>query len=80
MSRCKRCGKCCIAVSFKIPNLPGEVEWLMYHGFNIVEADGNTLARIHIKCTHMKEVRGGKFKCMIYSTRPEVCRDYTCQG
>lgn len=79
MFKCKRCGKCCIAISFKIPNVPGEAVWLNYHGFNIIKMEDNTLARIHIRCMHMKEVKGKKFKCMIYKTRPQVCRSYTCQ-
>lgn len=87
---CQRCGTCCLSAFLALANVPIEQDsqelarWLSYHGCEPMRypgEKGEVLAvKIPIPCKHLaSEPAGGKTGCLIYKTRPNVCREYLCK-
>ena len=70
---CEACGgACCKYVSISVPYMTADQErWARTRG----ELDLTTW-RIRSRCEHL----GGDDRCMIYETRPDVCREYAVGG
>jgi Fe-S-cluster containining protein len=61
------------------------LEWARYHGLKIAyreDAEGRRLWGIELDapCRHLRGDAGGKTSCVIYESRPGMCRDYTGKG
>jgi len=69
---CIGCQLCCTQLGFYIPNETVVIDFYNVRGCNVYQrSDGETIASIPMECQHLYE--GG---CAIYSSRPQVCRDY----
>ena len=86
---CRRCGVCCSSAFLALANVPadqdreGLARWLSYHGCEPMRypgENGDVLAvKIPLPCKHLAcEPESGKTSCLIYESRPRVCRDYLC--
>jgi Fe-S-cluster containining protein len=80
---CEKCfecrGECCrsVAIELEEPEDLNEFEdlkWYLFHtGITVyIDKDGDWYVDVPIKCKHLDD----EGKCMIYETRPPVCRDY----
>lgn len=69
---CKKCGKCCEALYFHIPNLTPDIQWYyeLHENATIVHIDSRAYVRIEAKCLHLTQ---GKL-CEIHGKKPIVCR------
>lgn len=74
---CNRCGACCYNPRIYVAVTKDIARWLNGFGVRIVTVDGRLAAEINIgtQCKHLS-VGNGKAECMIYDSRPNVCRDY----
>ena len=76
---CKNCALCCDYVTIKIPtgidkNDIDEIRWYLLHNIIVfTEFNKEWYVKIHSKCNALNE----KGLCSIYSTRPNVCSDYS---
>jgi Fe-S-cluster containining protein len=72
---CLRCGNCC--KTFDVNLIPPDmvIELLKAHY-------GREVDRIWIRakhqCEQLVEDGKGKYKCLIYKNRPEICKNYVC--
>ncbi|HZS48835.1 MAG TPA: YkgJ family cysteine cluster protein [Blastocatellia bacterium] len=80
---CMRCGKCCMAMSFEGGAVTKDerdvIRWMELHGLQIDYYKKNGRLRyaftIPLKCKELVE-ENGLYRCGIYETRPQMCRDY----
>jgi len=73
MTGCMMCGDCCRYLSYIIPvDEPGQ-DWIRLHGATIEVWGDGLLVKVPAVCDALVDNR-----CMIYETRPEVCRRYRC--
>ena len=80
---CMRCGKCCMAMTFEGGTVTREerdvIRWMELHGAHIDYYRKNGRLRyaftISQRCRELVE-ENGRFRCGIYETRPQMCRDY----
>ncbi len=87
---CKSCGNCCI--SFDLRVLKTEVtdfdrnEFFKARGVQFYEGvDGYWYAHIHQQCRHLiiegeREIDPGHWACDIYALRPNICKQFSCNG
>lgn len=75
--RCIRCGDCCKSVgiwySKDLDNVLIDIlEWHLYHGGTIIYGKESRMWGVEYpsRCRHLSEDN----KCMIFETRPHVCR------
>jgi len=50
-------------------------EWVELHGVEVKEFKNKSYAFFPIPCTKLENGR-----CTIYKDRPQMCRDYECNG
>ena len=77
---CEHCvGYCCrhIALPIETPREPGDyddIRWYLLHtGVTVFVEDGTWYLHIETTCRHLQP----DFRCGIYDTRPQICRDYS---
>ncbi len=80
-SKCVNCGKCCqkvlgVRVTEKEVE---EIEKLGYRREDFLDEDG-MIKRGRNGCYFLIMRRDGTSRCRIYEKRPQICRDYFCNG
>ncbi len=80
---CEYCpGKCCryFALPIETPTSRKDFEfvrWYLLHDrATIFTEDDDWYLLVHTKCKHL----GDDNRCGIYTTRPQICRDYTTEA
>lgn len=78
-SHCEHCtGHCCkyLALPLESPETARDYDdmrwYLMHQGVTIFVEDGEWYIQVSTTCTHLQPDN----LCGIYSTRPQICRDY----
>lgn len=81
---CEECaGMCCryIALPIETPETRDEhddIRWYLAHeNISVFVEEGDWYISIRNKCKHLSEK---DYKCMIYETRPKICRKYDTGG
>lgn len=74
---CQGCSACCRYFSVKInaPDNPKDLDtaaWYLYHKAKIFLDDEGWFVQIDADCMNLNQ----KGECMIYATRPNICREY----
>lgn len=80
---CQQCGKCCRAMTFEGGPVDDEaldyIRWMELHGMTIdyFRHRGETtfFYTMPTPCSQLVE-ENGRYRCGIYATRPQLCRDY----
>jgi len=80
---CQRCGKCCMVMSFEGGVVTKDerdiIHWMELHGLQIDYYQKNGRQRyvftMPIRCQALIE-ENGRFRCGVYDTRPQMCREY----
>jgi Fe-S-cluster containining protein len=75
---CLKCkAPCCREMWFQLdPNKYMEhAKWVRYHGIEVREHNNYEYAILPIRCKRLK-----RNKCTVYEDRPQMCRDFTCDG
>lgn len=79
--KCTNCGRCCqrtIGVRVTEEEVP-EIEKLGYSTKDFLDEDG--MIRSNGKgCYFLVMRQNGTSRCRIYEKRPQICRDYYCNG
>ena len=80
---CEHCvGYCCrhIALPIEKPTERSDfddIRWYLLHGgVTVFVEDGEWFIHIETACRHLQ----ADFRCGIYATRPQICRDYTTEN
>lgn len=80
---CEHCvGYCCrhIALPIETPNEVSDFDdlrWYVLHeGVSIFVEDGDWYLYVDTVCRHLQS----DFRCGIYETRPQICRDYSTEN
>jgi Fe-S-cluster containining protein len=76
---CKRCGRCCHDFSIAVEKDSDISRFFSYHGFTVVERDGAVYLSGSNPCKHLRMGKGGAYECAIYISRPQICKDYSCE-
>lgn len=88
---CKRCGQCCmfacvIMEGLKVAEDKMELgRWFEEHHCKVIPVqrdEGTVLGlRIPLICRNLEiDTSSGTAHCMIYETRPQICRDHICEA
>ena len=87
---CNRCGQCCTYSVFitdvKVADDPEEMgRWYRYHHLKVMSVPrpgGDVLGvRVPLPCEHLEfDTATATAFCMIYATRPQICRDHICEA
>lgn len=80
---CMRCGKCCMSMSFEGGLVNAEerdvIRWMELHGLQIDYYHKKGRLRyaftVPLRCKELIE-EDGRYRCNIYDTRPQMCREY----
>jgi len=80
---CQQCGKCCMTMTFDGGRVTEEerdtIRWMELHGLKIdyFHRGGRLYYAftVPMRCQELEE-KDGRFRCRIYQTRPQMCRDY----
>lgn len=82
---CKRCGACCQNAYISMENIKLGTkqgkdfsEWLYNYGLEVITNGEVPLIKFPFPCKHLNKI-GDKYECLIYDTRPEICRKHWCQ-
>ena len=75
---CQRCAHCCLNTFIPVALDDRTYEYFKEIGID-VEWDGESEAGIiNGGACHHLVLNGDTYKCGIYGTRPQLCRDYNC--
>jgi Fe-S-cluster containining protein len=76
ISSCQQCGSCCKNIILRGPFSEKTKEWFIARGCGFMPDESVV---IPFKCPHLQGRDGQmKYRCDIYETRPEVCKEYRC--
>ena len=87
---CRRCGQCCNKAvlileghNMALAKNRDVAQWYSHHHCDVkVDSETGDLAIfIPLVCKHLNyDTKSGISHCMIYETRPQICRDYLCEA
>lgn len=82
-SKCGTCiALCCRYIAFEVdgPDVPRDFEllrWFLLHERTALFVEGRTwFLQVFVRCRAL----GADYRCTIYETRPEICREYEADG
>jgi Fe-S-cluster containining protein len=70
--KCLRCGRCC---SLKVKLSKEDIKRLEKAGKKDFIEGKHWLKRINKYCQFL-EIKNGKSRCLVYNSRPEICRNW----
>lgn len=77
---CVKCGACCkVSLAVNVQQDTRSFEYYKAVGLNIeLVEDNKNMARVNFgDCQHL-DTSEGLYKCKIYDSRPQLCRDFNC--
>ena len=78
---CKRCGRCCRVVAFRVPIGEEDIwRWWKLHGLQVRLLPGHTnVSELEFpsRCYWYDPLSGD---CLHYEDRPDICRKFTCEA
>ena len=70
-----KCSKCCDAIFLPYPESDKDIlRWVEFHDIKIVDNSKGRFIKIDNKCSKLKHG-----KCMIYESRPDICKYFDCE-
>ena len=80
---CEHCtAKCChyIAVPYETPTEKADMEYIrwivLHHNATFFKEDEDWYLLVHTVCEKLQD----DYRCGVYETRPQICRDYTTEN
>ena len=76
---CVRCGYCCkVQIPVNIQSDLRVFEFYKAAGLNVSLVEGSNIVKLDMGYCEQLDVSDGLYRCKIYDTRPQLCKDFNC--